>query len=952
MKYKKIAVIGLSGRFSGAENKREFRKILNDKKVQISDPPKHRLELVKLNAEAEYMKCAYIEDIERFDNDFFGVPAREARLMSPEHRMSLELVAEAILDAGYSLSEFRGSLCGVYIACINSEYNQMIKKQSSTSIIGSEAYMLSGRIGYQFDLRGSNYTINSACSSSMTALNMACEKLTLGEIESAVVGGITLFINVPRAKENIYDAMGIISDDYTLNSFDQRSDGTVMGEGGAYVLLKPLDEAIKANDHIYGVIVSGAVNGDGGRCSNVSMPSMEAQRDVVIDAWKDAEIENLTEVETHGIGAMVGDAVEAESLNRAVKKYGLSDKRLLMSTLKPNIGHLFVASGISSFIKILIGYENDETYPIANFECLNDMVNFDESGLELVHKTYKWPKDSKRMTGVSCFGLSGCNTHLVVENYLEERDEEVKSKAKVPVKISARTKEAFKAQAKSITDYIREENSRFDDITLTMNVGRDDYEYRALIEAGSCEELSDKLASVEPYELIDGGEKILTVCAIKTTTDDVNSILNACRKYEELKKSGIRIDLLLIDKGIKSALEYMKGKKSKDVFLNEMSSMTPDLNSEGFEKQIASRQKSGVKTLVFDLSPDRLSWRNSSDESIKIVFSSKDESNIEVLNECYKAGMDIKWNNLVIEGGKRISIPSYPFSKKKIWLKDTDLAIEDKEDHSLSLVESRLLNTVKLRVVFASFGENVESVNLHKAPYNNRLFREGFYPVTGAIDADYKLAMLRYIEKHNIRPDVFISDRLGLAIYKYWRGWINDESLRDAILNMDSDRESEVHNAKEKILDMSKEGPILVLDFSKSGLFKELDTGENIIVLNLFEERERRAAIEDRGTHALGISGIDENIDVDSLNEKRDAVIEKSEEQLKAEEFLMNLWSSALNINEEIKKEDDFFALGGNSLVMQSMSDKINEHFSKKFDIFEIYDNETIEKLAATILAA
>ena len=451
-----IAVIGISGRFSGADNLKEYRDLLKNQKCTISKIPEKRMELMHLDNDKEYMKCGYIENIDQFDNDFFDITNREARLMSPEQRMSLELVAETILDAGYSLKDFRGSNCGVYVAGGASSYNNFITRQSSTSIIGSEPYMLSGRLGYRFDLRGENITVNSGCSSSMAAMNIACDKLKSGAIDSAVVGGVIVYVEPLEVGNNMYDVLGIMSAEYEFNAFDERANSTVLGEGGGYVLLKRLEDAQRDRDHIYGVIRSCNVNGDGGRCENVSMPSTDAQRDVVLNAWNGVEPENLTEIEAHGSGALLGDAVEADGLVEAIKMHGIADKNLKLSSVKSNIGHLVTASGMSSFIKVMMGYKWGETYPVVGLNNLSNMLHFDQTGAEILSETQYWSKDAKRMTGISSFGLSGCNAHMVVENY-PQCEIEVPDNLNI-YKLSARNPISLKNLCNNLIEFLEDQN--------------------------------------------------------------------------------------------------------------------------------------------------------------------------------------------------------------------------------------------------------------------------------------------------------------------------------------------------------------------------------------------------------------------------------------------------------------------------------------------------------------
>lgn len=282
MRYNDVAVIGMSVKYAKVNNLEDYHDLLLNGKSGIDLPSKERLNLTEQSPQEKYMRAGYVDDIDKFDYQFFEIEEHEARLTSPEQRICLELVAQAIWDAGYSLEEFAGSNCGVYTVSSQSQYRKFLKRATSTSIIGSESFMVSGKIGYYFDLRGENISLDSGCSSSLEALHLACERISSGEIDTAIVGGISLNVEVPVSGKNDYDILGIMSPDYNIYSFDSRGNGTVFGEGSGFVLLKRKEAAIADNDHIYGVILGGKVNGDGKRSSSATMPSVEAKKKLLL----------------------------------------------------------------------------------------------------------------------------------------------------------------------------------------------------------------------------------------------------------------------------------------------------------------------------------------------------------------------------------------------------------------------------------------------------------------------------------------------------------------------------------------------------------------------------------------------------------------------------------------------------------------------------------------------
>lgn len=996
MRYKEIAIIGMSGKFASVDNIEEYRKLLKKEKSVIDFPPKERLELMGLSENDDYMKCGYIRDIALFDNDFFEVTKREAKLMSPEQRISLELVADAILDAGYSLNEFRGKNCGVYIADGESTYNDFVSKKSSASIIGSQSFMLSGRIGYHFGLEGDNIAINSGCSSALSTVHYACEKLTLGEVDTAIVGGIILYIDVPKAKENMYDILGIMSKDYTIKSFDEKANGTVCGEGGGFVLLKSLEQAEKDGDHIYGVLLCGAVNGDGARCTNVSMPSVEAQGDVVAKAWEGVDIDKLTEIEAHGVGAPVGDAVEAQAYIDAIKKNVTINKPVKLSTVKPNIGHLFSLSGISSLLKVLTGYKYNESYPITNLENLNPLINFEEAGIEPSRSVYYWDDNAVRMTGISSFGLSGCNTHIVVKNY---QNQESENDVPLLLKISAKTKEAFEIMKKNIIEKIEMKDCNLADFIYTMNVGRDDYDYRGVVAVGSIPEFKNSLEMIKPSTIKE--EKYKVIFAIKTesieNSDDIvneknicNDVKNKLSIYNLLQEIGIKNNTLLVDKIFKTGEKFEIGECSINEYeqIIKETEITSDYSA--YYKQIQSKNKGKDKIILVDFTNVKAMSHFENDDMIDVYYVQEPSEVVRLIKFWYENIGNLEWDNMYKGCGyKRVSAPTYPFERKQYWIEiektvekrvenvviqNPQLQVNDQLPQNVSYVTQ----TVKLpeKKVFVMKSELIDGLDIKSYPYNNADFKNVYYPETAEIDMDYKLAMYRYVTGSGIIPDTILADKRARAVISYSQGKISKKKLEDSLKENVNKEYDKVISAIEE---MGKEYALNVFDFGHDDTLASHNWNCNVRVVSLYKQNALEEYLsspefvykvsmvqpqmyQNTGTAQSQTSGatpiqMTQNVENSSSAASSQSPSKASQEQtgksqkvIDAENFLEKTWAKAFNLDGEIGHDEDFFALGGNSLIMQTMSDEINEYFNKKVDIFEIYDYETIEKFAVKIL--
>jgi len=972
MRYKEIAVIGMSGRFAGAPDLKSYRQIMLEKKSMIGEPPAERLALMKQDPDGRYMRCGYLENIDRFDNSFFEVGKREARLMSPEQRICLEMAAEAIMDAGYSLQDFRGANCGVYVADGASEYERFMDKRSSASVIGSKNFMLCGQIGYHFDLRGENLSINSGCSSSLLAVHCACEKITFGEVETALVGGIILEPEVPRAKDNQYDILGIMSDDYTIRSFDEKANGTVSGEGGGFVLLKSLEQAERDGDHIYGVIVSGAVNGDGGRCTSVSMPSVEAQGGVICKAWADAPIGGLTEIEAHGIGAPVGDAVEAQGMIDAVIKYGLQNKDIKISTVKSNIGHLFPLSGIASLIKTLIGYQYCESYPIAGLETLNPLIRFEDAGLKPVREVYHWEPGAERMTGISSFGLNGCNTHIVLRNYISGT---VQKKPQALLKISAHTPAAFDKVKQDILRSVQETGGRSADLIYTLNTGRDDLEYRAAVYAESFTELQNALETAVPKQAAETPYPV--IFAVKSedsdnppiegftsvmpalTENEVTGNPDTDRKlmlYNALQAAGIRSRTLLLDKIFSAGVKVQNGETDHAAFEEILAVTEINHDYSAYQKQIAAKSK-GKPVIVVDFSKEA-AIRSESPDTVRVFHIQKPEELAALLIFCYEAGMPVSWDSFCkAEGLHRTPAPLCPFERKSFWIERREPAQQTAAPVAAA-VPAAAAPAVDLpqKKLFLLCSEKVSDVSLNGYPYSDPDFRAVFSPETADIGTDSRLAMLKYITAAGVQPDILLADRNGKAVYGAGKGRISSRRLAEAAAAPDY---TDIDRIISRIESAANGYAVTVFDFCRSDALSRHSWKGAVRIIPVFKEgafadylRDPVMTVRTSAPAAPQPAAPVQTAQPVQPAEPAPAPASagKTPEQTDAEEFLERTWAKAFNLDGGIGHDEDFFALGGNSLIMQSMSDEINEYFHKKFDIFEIYDYETIEKLAAKIL--
>lgn len=418
-----IAIVGASCRFPGASDLDGFWRLLESAGDAISEVDSGRWSTRfyyhpnRSEPGKSYTWAAgLIDGVDLFEPAFFGISPREAAQMDPQQRILLELVWHALEDAGIPPNEMSGRAVGVYIGASAIDYSDLRLGDpagaDSYFMTGSTLSILANRVSYVFDLRGPSLAIDTACSSSLVALHHACEAIRSGRIESAVVGGVNLllapypFIGFSRAS--------MLSRRGRCFAFDERADGYVRGEGGAAVILKPLERALADNNPIRGVILASGVNSDG-RTIGLSLPSEAAQASLLRSLYRSADIapDDLAFFEMHGTGTAAGDPIEAAAVGRSLGQRRSTP--LPIGSVKTNIGHLEPASGMAGLLKSVLALDHGVIPPTLHCETPNPNIPFDALNLRLVHDAEPVATAPGRpCAGVNSFGFGGTNAHVIL----------------------------------------------------------------------------------------------------------------------------------------------------------------------------------------------------------------------------------------------------------------------------------------------------------------------------------------------------------------------------------------------------------------------------------------------------------------------------------------------------------------------------------------------------------
>jgi acyl transferase domain-containing protein len=360
----------------------------------------------------------FLDDIDQFDADFFDVSPREAAVMDPQQRLVLELAWEALEDAGIVPAALNGSRTGVFVGAMWDDYATLLFRQGTAAIdqhtlTGLQRSIIANRVSYTLGLRGPSLTVDSGQSSSLVAVQMACESLRAGESTLALAGGVNL--NLTPESTISADRFGGLSPDGRCYTFDARANGYVRGEGAATVVLKPLHRAIADGDPIYCVIRGGGVNNNGAG-PGLTVPDPAAQAEVLRLAYANAGVDpaDVQYVECHGTGTRVGDPVEAAALGSTLGA-ARSTGPLLIGSAKTNIGHLEGAAGIVGLLKAVLSIKHRQIPASLNFETPNPQIPLEALNLLVQDALTGWPRpDRPLLAGVSSFGMGGTNCHLVL----------------------------------------------------------------------------------------------------------------------------------------------------------------------------------------------------------------------------------------------------------------------------------------------------------------------------------------------------------------------------------------------------------------------------------------------------------------------------------------------------------------------------------------------------------
>ena len=490
-----IAVVGLGCRFPGASNPAAFWELLSDGVDAISEIPRGRWNIDDYyDADPDaagrmYVRHGgFISSVDRFDARFFGITPREAETMDPQQRLLMEVAWEALEHAGIPADSLMGQKGGVFVGVSTNDYMQLELRSLAPESI--DAYLASGgaqsvaagRLSYFLGLQGPAISVDTACSSSLVAVHLACQSLRAGESNFALAAGVSLML-LPELTINFCRAR-MLAADGRCKTFDQAADGYVRGEGCGVVVLKRLSDALAAGDRVLALVRGSAVNQDG-RSSGLTVPNGPAQEAVIREALRAAGVPPaaVQYVEAHGTGTSLGDPIEVQALAKVLCDGRSAGDPLLIGSAKTNIGHLEAAAGIAGLIKLVLSLQHRSIPAHLHFRQPNPHIDWASMALRVAAEASAWPTGQPRVAGVSSFGFSGTNAHVVVE----EAPSAAAQGTTAPdrgvhiLALSARSDRALGELAAALADRIDAGSDEVADICHTANAGRSHFEKRLAV---------------------------------------------------------------------------------------------------------------------------------------------------------------------------------------------------------------------------------------------------------------------------------------------------------------------------------------------------------------------------------------------------------------------------------------------------------------------------------------
>lgn len=633
-KHEPIAIIGIGCRFPGANNPDQFWQLLVEGKDAITEVPATHWDIkqycnegVNTPGKICHAEGGFVPYLKEFDASFFRIAPREAMSLDPQQRLLLEVSWEALENAAIPPEDLKGSATGVYIGICGTDYwhqllNRNLHEIDAYLTTGNTHSLASGRLSHFYGLTAPSISIDTACSSSLVAIHLGIKSLRDRESNLAIVGGVNRLI-APQVSINFSQAK-MLSSEGRCKTFDESADGFVRSEGCGVIILKRLSDAIADKDRIQAILLGSAVNQDG-RTSSITTPNSLSQQAVITQALANSKIKpnEVSYLETHGTGTSLGDLIEIEALSSVFS----DNQQLILGAVKTNIGHLESASGIASLIKTVLALQKETIPANLHLKQPNQQIDWQKLPFVLPNTNVPWKKTaSPRIAGVSAFGFSGTNAHLIVSEAPNKIETKVIQAEKNLFTLSARNKQVLLQLAQNYLDHLQlNPDLNLEDICLTVNLRRSHFNCKLAFTATSTQEIATKLS-----QFIQG----------KNPTEFWQGKTNL--------NSELKVSVITSANQASSLLEL-----AESILINPLT----DIES---------------AEICWEIS-NELSLQPINNQTIIFTKINQELNNCQLLTaglaQLYILGVAINWKNVAQHfGGQKITLPTYPFQRQTYWL--------------------------------------------------------------------------------------------------------------------------------------------------------------------------------------------------------------------------------------------------------------------------------------------
>ena len=648
-----IAIIGMGCRFPGANNPDQFWQLLVSGQNAITQTPASHWDIERycnegVNTPGKICNAygGYIPHLKEFDASFFRIAPREAISLDPQQRLLLEVSWEALENSAIPPESLQGSATGIYLGICGIDYWHQLLRRNPSEIdayltTGNTHSLASGRLAHFYGTTAPSISLDTACSGSLVALHLAIKSLRDRESNLALVGGVNRLI-APEVSINFSQAK-MLSHDGLCKTFDDRADGFVRSEGCGIVIVKRLSDAIADGDHIRAVLLGSAVNQDG-RTSSITTPNSLSQQAVIQQALANSQVEptQVSYLESHGTGTALGDLIELEALSEVFS----DNQELILGAVKTNIGHLEAASGIASLIKAVLALERATIPANLHLQRPNQHLEWQNTPFTLPQTNLPWQKtEIPRIAGVSTFGFSGTNAHVVIQEAPNvEATNNLPQSDRYLFTLSARNKPALEQLAETYVQYLQQNPQlNLADICLTVNTGRSHFNHRLAMVATSTQEIVTKLTQFLDRE---------------TSSEFWRGRVKANRGLQIAIASNLELDNPL--------RELAKSLLVNSQVVNPQS----DLGSASLIWEMSSSQT------IFTIDTQEVIFTEVARSEI-LRKGDRDQTNQELqdlelllpgLAQLYILGIPLNWQTIAKHsGGRKIPLPTYAFQRQIYW---------------------------------------------------------------------------------------------------------------------------------------------------------------------------------------------------------------------------------------------------------------------------------------------